>query len=199
MVHGHCARPHADGDVGNVGAALFYSYAALRILHSICYVKAIQPFRTISFVLALTIQVAVLGLIGYGPSQGEHAHAVLGITAWSRRASLFSSSSCCPAARVGLQQHLVVVAAALQRRSLPVRVGSDLLDDGREDVRMPPERNRSVRRVVPARRRSWHCAVRRRALVLGDDERRRQVCPLLRSVGNGPRVRERDVHRCGDW
>jgi uncharacterized MAPEG superfamily protein len=58
------------GTSATIGAALFYPYAALRILHSICYVKAIQPFRTISFVLALLIQVAVLGLIGYGAFAG---------------------------------------------------------------------------------------------------------------------------------
>lgn len=54
------------GVSGTVGAALFYSYAGLRIVHSICYVKAIQPFRTLSFVLALILQVVVLGYIAYG-------------------------------------------------------------------------------------------------------------------------------------
>ena len=54
------------GTSATVGALLFYPYAALRILHSICYVKAIQPFRTVSFVLALLLQTAVLGFIGYG-------------------------------------------------------------------------------------------------------------------------------------
>lgn len=58
------------GTSATLGAALFYSYAAFRILHSVCYVKAIQPFRTISFVIALLIQVAVLGLIGYGAFAG---------------------------------------------------------------------------------------------------------------------------------
>ncbi len=53
------------GASASVGAALFYPYAALRILHSICYVKGIQPFRTIAFVLALLCQLAVLGFIGY--------------------------------------------------------------------------------------------------------------------------------------
>ena len=48
-----------------LGAALFYPYAGLRILHSVFYVKGVQPFRTISFALALLIQVAVLGLIAY--------------------------------------------------------------------------------------------------------------------------------------
>lgn len=56
----------AMGTSAALGAALFYSYAGLRIGHSICYVKGIQPFRTITFALALVIQVIVLGLIGYG-------------------------------------------------------------------------------------------------------------------------------------
>ena len=55
----------AMGASATVGAALFYSFAALRIIHSICYVKGIQPLRTISFVLALTIQAVVLGFVGY--------------------------------------------------------------------------------------------------------------------------------------
>ena len=58
------------GTSATVGAALFYPYAALRIVHSVCYVKGIQPFRTMSFVLALLIQVAVLVLIGYGAFAG---------------------------------------------------------------------------------------------------------------------------------
>jgi len=53
------------GTSATIGAALFYPYAALRILHSVFYVKGVQPFRTIAFVLALLIQVVVLGLIGY--------------------------------------------------------------------------------------------------------------------------------------
>jgi prostaglandin-E synthase 1 len=58
------------GASATVAAALFYSYAALRIAHSVCYVKGIQPFRTLSFVLALLVQIAVLGLIGYGAFAG---------------------------------------------------------------------------------------------------------------------------------
>lgn len=58
------------GASATVGAALFYPYAALRILHSVCYVKGIQPFRTITFVLALILQVVVLGFIGYGAFGG---------------------------------------------------------------------------------------------------------------------------------
>ena len=53
------------GVSATIGAALFYPYAAFRILHSVFYVKGVQPFRTITFVLALLIQVVVLGLIGY--------------------------------------------------------------------------------------------------------------------------------------
>jgi uncharacterized MAPEG superfamily protein len=58
------------GTSATIGAALFYPYAALRILHSVFYVKGIQPFRTFAFVLALLIQVAVLGFIGYGTFAG---------------------------------------------------------------------------------------------------------------------------------
>jgi microsomal prostaglandin-E synthase 1 len=53
------------GTSATIGAALFYPYAGLRILHSVCYVKQLQPFRTITFALALLAQVAVLGFIGY--------------------------------------------------------------------------------------------------------------------------------------
>lgn len=53
------------GASSTIGAALFYSYAGLRILHSICYVKQIQPFRTITFAVSSLIQLGVLGLIGY--------------------------------------------------------------------------------------------------------------------------------------
>ena len=55
----------ALGASATIGAALFYPFAALRILHSVCYVKALQPFRSISFVLALLLQATVLGFIGY--------------------------------------------------------------------------------------------------------------------------------------
>jgi uncharacterized MAPEG superfamily protein len=58
------------GTSGTIAAALFYPYAALRIVHSVCYVKAVQPFRTISFVVALLIQAIVLGFIGYGTFVG---------------------------------------------------------------------------------------------------------------------------------
>lgn len=58
------------GTSATVAAALFYAYPALRIAHSVCYVRGIQPFRTISFVLALIVQVGVLGLIGYGTFAG---------------------------------------------------------------------------------------------------------------------------------
>lgn len=53
------------GASATVGAALFYPYAVLRILHSVCYVKSVQPFRTVTFVLALILQVVVLGFIGF--------------------------------------------------------------------------------------------------------------------------------------
>jgi uncharacterized MAPEG superfamily protein len=53
------------GASATVGAALFYPFVGLRILHSVCYVKQIQPFRTMAFGLAALVQVAVLGFIGY--------------------------------------------------------------------------------------------------------------------------------------
>jgi uncharacterized MAPEG superfamily protein len=53
------------GASGTIGAALFYPYAALRILHSVFYVKGVQPFRTVAFALAQLIQITVLGFIGY--------------------------------------------------------------------------------------------------------------------------------------
>jgi len=53
------------GTSATIGAALFYPYVGLRILHSVCYVKQIQPFRTMAFGLGALLQVAVLGLIGY--------------------------------------------------------------------------------------------------------------------------------------
>jgi prostaglandin-E synthase 1 len=53
------------GASSTLAAALFYPFAALRIVHSVCYVKSVQPLRTVSFVLSLLIQVGVLGLIGY--------------------------------------------------------------------------------------------------------------------------------------
>jgi uncharacterized MAPEG superfamily protein len=58
------------GASATVGAALFYPYVAFRILHSVSYVKGVQPFRTITFVLALLIQAAVLGLIVYNTFAG---------------------------------------------------------------------------------------------------------------------------------
>jgi uncharacterized MAPEG superfamily protein len=54
------------GSAAGVAAALFYGFAVLRVIHSICYVKGVQPLRTIAFVLALLAQVAVLGLIAWG-------------------------------------------------------------------------------------------------------------------------------------
>ena len=53
------------GTSATIGAALFYPYVGLRILHSVCYVKQIQPFRTMAFGLGALLQVVVLGLIGY--------------------------------------------------------------------------------------------------------------------------------------
>jgi uncharacterized MAPEG superfamily protein len=48
-----------------LAAGLFGTFAVVRILHSVCYVKAIQPFRTIFFVIGQITQVVVLGLLVY--------------------------------------------------------------------------------------------------------------------------------------
>jgi uncharacterized MAPEG superfamily protein len=58
------------GTSATLCAALFYSYTGLRILHSVFYIKGVQPLRTIAFALALVIQVVVLGLIAYGTFAG---------------------------------------------------------------------------------------------------------------------------------
>jgi len=54
------------GTSATVGGIVFGGYAVARVLHSVCYVKGVQPFRTIFFVLGSLLQLAVLGLIGYG-------------------------------------------------------------------------------------------------------------------------------------
>jgi glutathione S-transferase len=43
--------------------AIFSAFTVFRIAHSICYVKGIQPFRTISFALGQLTQVVMLGYI----------------------------------------------------------------------------------------------------------------------------------------
>lgn len=48
-----------------LATALFATFAVARILHSVCYVKGIQPFRTIFFVIGQLTQVTVLGLLLY--------------------------------------------------------------------------------------------------------------------------------------
>jgi uncharacterized MAPEG superfamily protein len=48
-----------------VASALFGVYTVARISHSVCYVKGVQPFRTLSFVLGLTTQITMLGFILY--------------------------------------------------------------------------------------------------------------------------------------
>ena len=46
-----------------LAASIFGVFTVARIAHSLCYVKGIQPFRTISFVLGLLAQVVMLGVI----------------------------------------------------------------------------------------------------------------------------------------
>lgn len=47
-------------------AILFGVFVVARVMHSFFYVKGIQPFRTMSFVVAALAQVGILGLIAYG-------------------------------------------------------------------------------------------------------------------------------------
>ena len=46
-----------------IAAAIFATFTVSRIGHSVCYVKAIQPFRTVFFVLGMLTQVVMLGII----------------------------------------------------------------------------------------------------------------------------------------
>jgi uncharacterized MAPEG superfamily protein len=46
-----------------LAAAIYATFTVCRIGHSVCYVKSIQPFRTVFFVLGLLTQVVMLGLI----------------------------------------------------------------------------------------------------------------------------------------
>lgn len=45
--------------------ALFGTFVAARVLHSIMYLSELQPWRTASFVLGALVQVALLGAIGW--------------------------------------------------------------------------------------------------------------------------------------
>lgn len=49
-----------------VAASIFGVFTVARILHSICYVKGIQPFRTVAFAIGVTAQVTLLGFLVYG-------------------------------------------------------------------------------------------------------------------------------------
>ena len=53
------------GTSATLAGALFYAFAVLRVVHSVCYVKGLQPVRTIAFALSLLVQVAVLGIVVY--------------------------------------------------------------------------------------------------------------------------------------
>jgi uncharacterized MAPEG superfamily protein len=46
-----------------VAAGIFGAFTVCRIGHSVCYIKAIQPFRTVFFVLGMLTQVVMLGII----------------------------------------------------------------------------------------------------------------------------------------
>jgi uncharacterized MAPEG superfamily protein len=46
-----------------VAASIFGFFTVCRIGHSVCYVKAIQPFRTMFFALGMLTQVVMLGII----------------------------------------------------------------------------------------------------------------------------------------
>ncbi len=48
-----------------VAAGIFFGFAVLRIGHSFCYVKGIQPFRTLFFVLGALTQFVMLCLIAW--------------------------------------------------------------------------------------------------------------------------------------
>jgi uncharacterized MAPEG superfamily protein len=47
----------------SLAIGIFAAYATARILHSVCYVKGIQPFRTIAFVVGMLAQVTMLGVL----------------------------------------------------------------------------------------------------------------------------------------
>lgn len=46
-------------------ASLFGVFTVARIAHSVCYVKGVQPFRTLSFVVGALAQLGILGYLGY--------------------------------------------------------------------------------------------------------------------------------------
>ncbi|MFV8753209.1 MAPEG family protein [Nannocystaceae bacterium ST9] len=48
-----------------VAASIYAVFTVARILHSVCYVKGIQPFRTMFFVIAFLAQLTSLGFIVY--------------------------------------------------------------------------------------------------------------------------------------
>jgi uncharacterized MAPEG superfamily protein len=48
-----------------VAASIFGAFTVFRIMHSVCYVKGIQPFRTMSFALGALTQFVMLGLIAW--------------------------------------------------------------------------------------------------------------------------------------
>ncbi len=48
-----------------VAAAIFGTFTAARVLHSICYVAGIQPWRTASFAIGALTQFGVFAYLGY--------------------------------------------------------------------------------------------------------------------------------------
>jgi glutathione S-transferase len=51
------------GPSSGLATAIFATFATVRIGHSVCYIKGIQPFRTMFFALGMLTQVVMLGLI----------------------------------------------------------------------------------------------------------------------------------------
>jgi uncharacterized MAPEG superfamily protein len=51
------------GSTVAIAGAIFGTFTVCRIGHSVCYVKGIQPFRTMFFAIGMLTQVVMLGLI----------------------------------------------------------------------------------------------------------------------------------------
>ncbi len=53
------------GGTPAAAAVLFMSFIAVRILHSVAYLKALQPWRTIGFGLGLLVTLVLMGFDGW--------------------------------------------------------------------------------------------------------------------------------------
>jgi uncharacterized MAPEG superfamily protein len=53
------------GSTVAIAGAIFGTFTVCRIGHSVCYVKAIQPFRTMFFAIGMLTQVVMLGIIAW--------------------------------------------------------------------------------------------------------------------------------------